>query len=540
MIQETVASGGFATWLLPALLFWPAIAAPFVRLFGRDVPDKNSPQVSNGSGIDARVLTLIALTIEAALGITAWIMFAPGANGWQLAVDWPWIPDIGARLTLGVDGLSIPMLVMTVLLMPLTLLGTWKNVRVRTPTYGALVLTLTAGLVGIFVATDLLLFYVAWEMMLVPTYFIVGIWGGIDRTRAVLKYVMMTLVGSLLMLVAIVALWSMGGSTSFSFDHLATVQLGGTAQLWMFVAFFLAFSVKSGLVPFHSWMPDAQQTAPTLGAVTLGLKVGMYAMLRFAIPLFPLAATNATVQRVIVVLSVVAIIYGALVAMAQTDLKRLISYSSISHLGFIMLGCFVLTPESLQGALWITVNHGVTTSALFLLAGMLQDRRGTNVMTAFGGLARVVPLFSIMLTIAMFSTVALPGTNGFIGEFLVLIGSYASWPVLVIIATSAVILAAIYGLRALKTILYGKLNTETNGSMRDLSLRELSVMSVFAVAIIWLGLAPAGVLQRIESGTTRMRQQMPSSAVSFQAYPASSNAPTPSVATLPNSTSVTR
>lgn len=510
-MRDSLLASGIQAWLLPALLLWPLIAAPIVLFLGRDPIDETAAPGS--SGIDARVLTLIALTIEALLGLAAWIMFRSSVTSWQLAVDWPWIPDIGARLTLGIDGLSIPMLLMTVVLMPLTLLGSWNNVKTKTPVYGALVLALTSGLIGVFVATDLLLFYVAWELMLVPTYFIVGIWGGIDRTKAVLKYVLMTMIGSLLMLVAIISLWTMGGSTSFSLDHLSTVPLSTTAQLWMFVAFFTAFAVKSGLVPFHSWMPDAQQTAPTLGAVTLGIKVGMYAMLRFAIPLFPAAATHPTMRQVIVVLSVVAIIYGALVAMAQTDFKRLVSYSSISHLGFIMLGCFVLTPASLQGATWITVNHGVTTSALFLLAGMLQDRKGTNAMHAFGGLARVVPMFGIMLTLAMLSTVGLPGTNGFIGEFLVLIGSYSSWPILTVIATSAVILAAIYGLRALQNILFGPLNIETNGDIRDLSARELSVMGAFAVAIIWLGLAPAGMLQRIESGTLRMQQQMETSAV---------------------------
>lgn len=502
-------NSGMQSWLLPALLLWPLIAAFVVRFVGSDT----SSDDAKGGGIDARVLTLLALTVEAVLGVAAWTMFAPGTEGWQLAVDYPWIPDIGARLTLSIDGLSAPMLVMTVLLMPLTLLGTWNNVRTKTPTYGALVLALTTGLVGVFIATDLLLFYIAWELMLVPTYFIVGIWGSEDRTKAVLKYWIMTMVGSLLMLVAIIALWSMGGSTSFAFDHLATVQLSSTSQLWMFGAFFLAFAVKSGLVPFHTWMPDAQQAAPTLGAVTLGLKVGMYAMLRFAIPLFPLAVTNATVQKTIIVMSVITIIYGALVAMAQTDFKRLVAYSSISHMGFIMLGCFVLTPQSLQGASWITVNAGVSTSLLFLLAGFLQDRRGTNLMASFGGLARVAPLFGIMLTLAMLSTVGLPGTNGFIGEFLVLIGTYGDWPVLAVISTSAVILAAIYGLRALQNILFGKLDEGRNGAIGDLSARELSVMAVFAVAIIWLGVAPHGVLQRIEAGTVRVQQKVQTSSI---------------------------
>jgi NADH-quinone oxidoreductase subunit M len=501
-------SSGMSAWLLPAMLLWPLIALPIVRFLGRDVSLDASGASAPDGGIDARVLTLIALIVEALLGVAAWIMFDPGTAGWQITANLPWVPDLGARITVGVDGLSLPMLVMTTLLMPLALLGTWNNVKVKTPSYGALVLALTSGLVGIYISLDLLLFYVSWELMLIPTYFIVGIWGGVNRTKAVMKYVVMTMVGSLLMLLAIVSLWTLGGGTSFAFDHFAGLQISASAQLWMFGAFFLAFAIKSGLVPFHSWLPDAQHTAPTLGAVTLGLKVGMYAMLRFAIPLFPLAVTNPTVRYIIIVASVVTIVYGAMVAMAQTDFKRLITYSSISHLGFVMLGCFALTPQSLQGATWITVNQGITTSALFLLAGMLQDRRGTNLMTAFGGLAKVIPLFSIVLTLTIFSTVGLPGTNGFIGEFLVLIGTFAGWPVLAVIATTVVILAAIYGLRALQTIAFGKLDEGANGSMRDLSFRELSVMSVFAVAMIWLGLAPHGVLQRIEAGANRVQQHV--------------------------------
>jgi NADH-quinone oxidoreductase subunit M len=516
-MRDTLLQSGLASWVLPALFLWPLLAAPIVRFLGRDISRTDAGSEAPDVGIDARTLTLAALVIEALLGITAWIMFSPGTTGWQLSSNLPWMPDLGARFTLGVDGLSLPMLVMTVLLLPLALLGTWNHVTTKTPAYGALVLALTSGLVGVLVSLDLLLFYVAWELMLVPTYFLVGIWGGAARTGAVLKYVVMTLVGSLLMLLAIAALWTIGGGTSFALDHFLTLHLSHSAQLWMFGAFFLAFAVKSGLVPFHSWMPDAQHTAPTLGAVTLGIKVGMIAMLRFAIPLFPEAVADPTIRTTIIVLSVVTIIYGALVAMAQTDFTRLVSFSSISHLGFIMLGCFVLTPQSLQGATWMTVNHGVTTSALFLLAGMLQDRRGTNLMTAFGGLAKVIPLFSIMLTLTILSTVGLPGTNGFIGEFLVLIGTYRNWPVYAVIATSAVILAAIYGLRALQTMLFGTVDMSTNGALRDLSPRELSVMCVFAVAMIWLGLAPHGVLQRIEAGTLRMQEHVTVSARPFTA-----------------------
>jgi NADH-quinone oxidoreductase subunit M len=406
--------------------------------------------------------------------------------------------DIGAAFSLGVDGLAMPMVVLTALLMPLALLGSWNNVRVKTPAFGSLSLMLLSGLIGIFVALDLLLFYLAWELMLIPMYFLIGIFGTGASARASMRYVLFTLVGSLLMLVAILALWNLGGGTSFHIDHLLTVKLAFRMQLLMFLAFFLAFAVKSALVPFHTWLPDAQSSAPTFVAVALGLKVGTYAILRFAIPMFPAAATDPTVRGTILVLSVIGILYGALLAMAQRDVKRMVAYSSISHLGFIMLGAFALTQQSVQGAVMVMVNHGISTSALFLLAGMLEDRRGSTEMAVYGGLARVIPVFSVMLTLTMLSTIGLPGTNGFIGEFLVLIGTYPDRPVFAVIATSGVIFAAIYGLRTLQRLLFERLDTGENASLRDLSGRELAVMSVFAVGMLWLGVAPQPLLRRIE------------------------------------------
>jgi NADH-quinone oxidoreductase subunit M len=313
-----------------------------------------------------------------------------------------------------------------------------------------------------------------------------------------LRYVLFTLVGSLLMLVAIIALWNLGGGTTLDVDTLRAVALSPRAQLLLFAAFFSAFAVKSALVPFHTWLPDAQSAAPTFAAVTLGLKVGAYGILRFAIPLFPAAATHELVRGTILVLSVIAIVYGALLAMTQRDLKRVISYSSISHLGFIMLGSFALTQQSVQGAVMSIIGSGISTSALFLLAGMLEDRTGTTDLAAFGGIARVVPWFSLMLTLVMLSTVALPGTNGFVGEFLVLLGSYAEFPVLAVVATTGVIFAAAYGLRALQLLLFGAMDAPRQGELADLVPREKFVMGVFAVAIIYLGLVPGAILGRAD------------------------------------------
>lgn len=502
-MQASLIGGGIDRWLLPALVLWPLIGAAIVLVLGRDkrpAPTGASlPSDSlGGGGPDARALTLAVLIVEAVLGIAAWLAFDADVAGWQLRTDLTWLPDLGAKLSLGVDGVSLPMLVLTTCLMPLALLATWDQITTRVPSYGALLLALTSGLVGVFTALDLLLFYLAWELMLIPMYFIIGIWGSAGRTRAAIKYVVLTMFGSLLMLAAIAALYVMGGSASFHLDDLLRLSMGLQTQLWLFGAFFLAFAIKSALVPFHTWLPDAQFEAPVIGAVVLGLKVGTYALLRFAMPLFPAAVMHETVQGVVLVLSVIAIVWGALVAMVQPDLRKVLSYSSISHLGFIMLGCFALTQQSVEGAVMIMVNHGITTSALFLLAGFLKERSGTDRLDAFGGLARVVPLFSVMLTLSLLSTIGLPGTNGFIGEFLVLIGTYRTQPVFAIIATTGVVFASVYALRVAQSLLFSTLDTKSNGGMRDLHGRQLAVMAVFAIAMLWLGFAPQPVLRRME------------------------------------------
>lgn len=516
-MRSFLISIGVTQWVLPAMLLWPMAAAALVRFGGRDVSRNEDGTEAPSGGPDARILTLIALCIEALLSLALWSAYDPSAEGWQARVDLPWLSDLGATISLGVDGVSLPMVLMTALVLPLALLGSWNNVRVRTPAFGAVALTLTAGLIGVFVTLDLLAFYVAWELMLIPTYLLLGVWGTSGQSRAALRYVLFTLVGSLLMLVAIVALWTAGGGTSFHIDQLMGVTLTPRAQLWMFGAFFLAFAVKSALVPFHSWLPSAQAAAPTFAAVTLGLKVGAYAILRFAIPLFPAAAMAPAVRDAILVLSVVSIVYGALLAMSQRDMKRMVSYISISHLGFIMLGCFALTQQAVQGAVLSIVNSGISTTALFLLVGMLEDRRGTTDLSAFGGIARVVPMFSVMLTLVMLSTIGLPGTNGFVGEFLVLIGTYTERPVLAVIAASGVILAAAYGLRNLQGIVFEQLDTSANGSLTDLTGRERISMVAFAVAILAIGLWPAPLLERSERASKRMIESVrfgPNAAIS--------------------------
>jgi NADH-quinone oxidoreductase subunit M len=412
----------------------------------------------------------------------------------------------------GVDGIAVMMILLTTFIMLLAVGGSWTSIRTRTHSYYALLLVLTAGMLGVFMALDLFLFYVMWEVMLIPMYFIVGIWGGERRLYASIKFFLYTMVGSLLMLVAIVYLGLASrspntGLPNFNFDYiLQNASVSPTAALWLFGAFFLAFAVKVPMFPFHTWLPDAHVEAPTAGSVVLAsimLKLGTFGFLRFAVPLFPTAAMNPTVRSIILGLAVVGIVYGALVSLVQPDFKKLVAYSSVSHLGFVMLGIFALTVQSVQGALMVMINHGISTGALFFLIGMIYERRHTRLIEAYGGLAKVVPMFAAILTIVTFSSIGVPGTNGFIGEFLVLIGSFRTEPILSLIATTAVIISAAYLLWAIQRILFNALDKPENEHVPDLNRRELAIMLPLVAAIIWLGVYPAPVLRRMEGAATK-------------------------------------
>jgi NADH-quinone oxidoreductase subunit M len=346
-----------------------------------------------------------------------------------------------------------------------------------------------------------------WDVMLIPMYFIIGIWGGERRIYASIKFFLYTFLPSLLMLVAIIYLGvhmrSSGGGPDFSYDHLLTSTQGMPEQLamYLFAAFFLAFAVKVPMFPFHTWLPDAHVEAPTAGSVILAgimLKMGTFGFIRFAMPLFPGAAMNPTIRMIILLLAVIGIIYGALVAMVQPDFKKLVAYSSVSHLGFVMLGIFALTLQSVQGAFMVMINHGISTGALFLLVGIIYERRHSRLIDAYGGIARVVPMFAAALTFVSLSSIGLPGTNGFVGEFLVLLGSYRTYPVLTIISTTGVIFAAAYLLWAIQRILFNSLDKPENAELPDLNRRELALLVPLIAVIIWLGVYPAPVLRRME------------------------------------------
>ena len=499
----------YAQAVLTALLAWPVVAAAIVLL----VPERWAKHVA-----------LAASLVEFAISVPLWWTFRPAA-GMQFVLDLPWIPAWGIRYTVAVDGISLFMVLLTTFLVPLSVLGSYAYITTRERGFYALMLALTSGMIGVFVSLDLFLFYVMWEVMLIPMYFIIGVWGGERRLYAAIKFFIYTFFGSLLMLVAILALVSLVGHQtgvySFSYAYL-TAHLGGLGPtaFWLFGAFFLAFAIKVPLFPFHTWLPDAHVEAPTAGSVLLAgvlLKMGTYGFLRFALPLFPAVALHPAIQTGIVALSLIGIVYGGLVAMVQPDFKKLIAYSSVAHLGFVMLGIWALTLQSVQGALLVMINHGISTGALFFLAGMLYERRHSRLIDAFGGIAKVVPLLAAALTIVSLSSIGLPATNGFVGEFLVLLGAFRTYPRAAIVAAAGVIVAAMYLLPALQRVIYNPLDKPDNEKLRDLSPREIAILVPLLACIVWIGVYPAPILRRMEPAAKNLVQSVRLDAATFTA-----------------------
>jgi NADH-quinone oxidoreductase subunit M len=444
------------------------------------------------------------------LALSLWLLarFEPADAGFQFVERASWIPAWGASYHLGVDGVSLFLVVLTAFLTPIVILDSWGNVHRRVKEYLVLMLLLEAGMLGTLVALDLFLFYVFWEVMLIPMALLIGVWGGPRRVYAAVKFVLFTLAGSLPMLVAIVYLaWRAktgGGAATFDYERFLTLALGGREQLLCFVAFALAFAIKVPLFPFHTWLPDAHTEAPTGGSVILAgvlLKMGTYGFLRFALPLFPDAV--ATAAPVVAALAVIGIVYGALVATVQPDLKRLVAYSSVSHLGFVMLGLAALTPTAVVGSVYQMLNHGLSTGALFLLVGMIYERRHTRMLADFGGLWSVVPLFSVCLLLAMLASAGLPGLNGFVGEFLILLGTFGRWPWATAVATSGVVLGALYLLWMYERAIFGPVVHEENRRLKDVSARELAVITPVLALCFVMGLWPAPILRRIEPAVAR-------------------------------------
>jgi NADH-quinone oxidoreductase subunit M len=442
--------------------------------------------------------------IPLALSLYLFFVFDPHSAGYQFSEQYAWIPQFGISYHLGMDGISLFLVILTTLLISLSLLYSGGgDIEMRAREFCCLMLVLESGLLGALLALDLFLFYAFWEVMLVPMYFLIGIWGHGRRLYATFKFVLFTMLGSLLMLVAILYLAGAArahlGHLSFDLPDLYQVALTRTEARWLFAGFAIAFAIKVPLWPVHTWLPDAHTEAPTAGSVILAgimLKMGTYGFLRFAIPLFPEVALEAT--PLFMALAVIGILYGALVAMVQPDLKRLVAYSSVSHLGFVMLGIFALDPQGVEGAIYQMLNHGISTGGLFLLVGMLYLRRHTREISEFGGLWKSVPIYTAIFMVVMLSSIGLPGLNGFIGEFLILLGTFLSLKLAAAVAVTGLILSALYMMWAYERVMWGPVTHTVNQTLADLSAREIAVMVPLVALMLLMGLYPKPLLSRME------------------------------------------
>src|SRR5215510_1771845 len=446
-----------------------------------------------------------------------------GASGaeFRFEENVSWIGSIGARYHLGVDGISLWLVLLTTLLMPIAILSSWTAIKKRVLSYYVFLLIMESAMIGVFVSLDLLLFYLFFEASLVPMFFLIGIWGGERRIYAAIKFFIYTAVGSLLMLVGIITLYYLYGTFDYQALLIAIsdrpLAEWGRAEFWLFIAFALAFCIKVPLFPFHTWLPDAHTEAPTAGSVILAgvlLKMGTYGLLRFNLALFPDQARWWA--PVIITLAIIGIIYGALVAMVQPDVKRLVAYSSVSHMGFVVLGLFSFTELGMQGALYQMLNHGVSTGALFLFVGFIYERRHTRMISEFGGLAKPMPWFSTLFVIASLSSIGLPFLNGFVGEFFILIGTWTSrfidhpW-IVTMLAATGVIWAAVYMLWMLQRVVFGDVTHEENAGLRDLNSRELGLIVPLLLLMLFMGVYPRVFLDRSKMSVETIRARVSAS-----------------------------
>src|SRR5262245_61064309 len=455
-----------------------------------------------------RVWAVIAAFAEAAFSLPLWWRLQPAIPGWQFKEKRAWLPALGASYHLGADGISALLVLLTTVITAIAVLGATHAVEKRAKQFYAVILALESGMLGTFLSLDLLLFYVFWEAMLIPMYVLIGVWGGPRRVYAAIKFFLYTMAGSVLMLVGILWLYflqkAVSGHATFELDAFYALHVPPGAQLWLFLAFALAFAIKVPMFPFHTWLPDAHVEAPTAGSVILPAtlrKLGTYGFVRFAIPLFPVG--SALAGPWIVALSIVGIIYGALVSMVQPDLKKLVAYSSVSHLGFCMLGLYAMNSAGFAGGMLTMLNHGVSTGALFLLVGVVYERRHTRMIADFGGLWKPLPVYASVFLVVMLSSIGLPGTNGFVGEFLVLLGAFRAQPLWAGLAATGVILSACYMLWMFQRVMFGPVTHPENEKLQDLSLRERLVFAPLLVLIVWMGVMPQPFLDRVQPALDR-------------------------------------
>jgi NADH-quinone oxidoreductase subunit M len=471
--------------LLSILIGLPALSTLVVAL----IPATRTEAIRRVALVGTLATFVVSLALIGA--------FQVGQAGFQLVERAPWIPAWGINYQVGVDGITLPLVMLSTFIIPLAVLATWGHVSERTKGFYVAVLALEASVIGVFVALDLILFYVFFEGMLVPMYALIGVWGGANRRYAAMKFFLYTLFGGLLMLVAILYLYFKAGASTFDYEALRGLPLSDTEQTWLFLAFFVAFAIKVPLFPFHTWLPDAHTEAPTIGSVDLAailLKIGGYGIIRFALPYFPQATRQ--LAPLIVGLAVVGVLYGALVAMVQPDIKKLVAYSSVAHMGFVVLGVFALNPASASGSVVQMVNHGLSTGALFILIGFMYERTHSRRIADYSGLAKAAPVFGGLFLVVALSSLALPGLNGFAGEFPILLGSSQSIPWAAVVASFGVIFAALYLLWAYQRMFHGPVRGKAVG-MVDLTLREKVVMVPLIAVIVAIGLYPTPLYERV-------------------------------------------
>jgi NADH-quinone oxidoreductase subunit M len=501
--------------LLSLIVFIPLLGALVILFLGR--ADEGIRKTAFGVATLDFLISLILL-----------VRFDKTTADMQFVKQVDWIPNLGIQYYIGVDGISILMIFLTALLFPISILASWKSIKNRVQEYMIALLVLETGVLGVFVSLDFFLFYVFWEVMLIPMALLIGIWGSEgkrtilgrwemdSRVYAAIKFFLYTLGGSLLMLVAIISLYFAHqqitkGALTFNMLELiqSASQYSPRLQFWMFWAFFLAFAIKVPMFPFHTWLPDAHVEAPTAGSVILAgvlLKMGTYGFLRICLPLIP--EVSKQFASLIIVLAVIAIIYGALVAMVQPDLKKLIAYSSVSHMGFVMLGMFAFTQQGVEGAILQMFNHGIITGALFLIVGLIYDRTHTRLIANFGGLSKVLPVYAAFFGIFTFASLGLPGLGGFIGEFLILVGTFRVKPVAATLATIGIILGAAYMLWMFQRVMLGEITHSENQKLQDLNRRELATLIPLLILVFWIGIYPNTFLRFLHPSVENLMKQM--------------------------------
>ncbi|HEX8618778.1 MAG TPA: NADH-quinone oxidoreductase subunit M [Thermoanaerobaculia bacterium] len=481
---------------LLSLILWLPLAAAIVLAFFPKSADAAGATLVKGWG-----LFWSAATFVISLGLlSGW---DNAQAGFQFVESKPWIPQWGITYGLGIDGITLWLVLLTTFLTPLVFLSQWNSLHKHPKEYVLAFLVMETAMIGAFLATDLLLFYIFFELMLLPMYLVIGVWGGTNRIYAAIKFFLFTIAGSLLMLLAIIYLvfqnYHQTGLPSFTITDLYGTVLQPNVQMWLFFAFALAFAIKVPLFPLHTWLPDAHVEAPTGGSIILAgvmLKMGTYGFLRFVLPFFP--ESSARWAGMMMTLSVIGIIYGALVAWVQPDMKKLVAYSSVSHLGFCVLGIFAMNQTAIEGSILQMVNHGLSTGALFLLVGVVYERRHTRLLADYGGIGRTMPIFTIFFIIAVLSSVGLPGLNGFIGEFLILSGTFKASPLAGTLAATGVILAAIYLLWLVQRVFFGPITNEENKHIPEIAWNEIAALIPIVFFMVWIGVHPNTFLKKME------------------------------------------